>query len=113
MNLSTWKILFFPVYFLILLGQMGIANSDNILVNGGFELTRNGVPVGWSIPQDIASLDSTSPHSGKFCLRYTREDKNDYRLVSQQIPCIPGKLYSAKVWVKGKDIKDGDPWDQG
>ncbi|MGC8843741.1 MAG: hypothetical protein ACP5QS_07360, partial [bacterium] len=69
--------------------------------------------VGWSIPQDIASLDSTSPHSGKFCLKYTREDKNDYRLVSQQIACIPGKLYSAKVWVKGKDIKDGDPWDQG
>jgi len=87
--------------------------GENIVINGGFELEENGIPIGWSIPQNISSLDPTVARSGKLSLKYARTDKNDYRLVIQQIPCIPGKVYEASVWVKGENIKDGDPWDQG
>jgi hypothetical protein len=88
-------------------------SGENIVVNGGFELEKDGIPVGWSAPHGIASLDPANAHSGKFGLKYARTDRNDYRLVTQQIPCIPGKIYEASVWVKGENIKDGDQWDQG
>jgi hypothetical protein len=87
--------------------------GKNIVVNGGFETGANGVPVGWSIPQDITSLDASNPHSGKFSLKYARTDKNDYRLITQQIPCVPGKLYEASVWVKGENVKSDESTDQG
>jgi len=87
--------------------------GKNIVVNGGFEREENGDPVGWSIPKDITSLDATNPHSGKFSLKYSRTDKNDYRLIEQKIPCVPGRLYEASVWVKGENIKGENPSDQG
>ncbi|MBC7330079.1 hypothetical protein H5T88_06945 [bacterium] len=87
--------------------------GENIVVNGGFEEEENGAPVGWSIPKDITSLDSINPRSGKFSLKYSRTDKNDYRLITQQIPCVPGKLYEASVWVKGENVKSEESTDQG
>lgn len=84
----------------------------NIVINGGFEEKENGSPVGWSLPHDICFLDSQTFHSGSFSLRYARKDEKDYRLISQRLPCLPGKLYKVSVWVKGENIK-GNPADQG
>ncbi|MBC7326636.1 hypothetical protein H5T87_00785 [bacterium] len=86
--------------------------TANLVVNGGFENSKGGIPLDWSLPSDICTLDPDNPHSGKFSLRYTRTDDKDYRLVTQKLPCIPGKLYKVSVWVKGENIK-GNPADQG
>jgi len=111
--------LLFLLLFALLLPAMGEDSGlykrmgENIIVNGGFETGANGAPVGWSIPRDITSLDTANPHSGKFSLKYSRTDKNDYRLITQQIPCVPGKLYEASVWVKGENVKSDESTDQG
>lgn len=83
-----------------------------MVFNGGFEEVEKEFPKGWFVPRDICYLDSQDKHSGKFSLRYERTDKNDYRLVSQRLPCVPGKLYKVTVWVKGENVK-GEPTDQG
>ena len=111
--------LLFPLLFAFLLPAMGEDSGlykrmgENIVANGGFETEENGAPVGWSIPKDITSLDAINPHSGKFSLKYSRADKNDYRLITQQIPCVPGRLYEASVWVKGGNVKSDESTDQG
>lgn len=86
--------------------------GTNIVVNGGFEREEKGIPTRWAIPQDIVSLDTNTVHSGRFSLKYARVDRGDYRLVSQKLPCVPGKFYKVTVWVKGVNVK-GDPADQG
>lgn len=89
-------------------GEMG----KNLVVNGGFEIDQNGdgLPDGWNLPPDLCALDTSTFHSPSHSLRYTRLNKEDYRLIHQRIPCKPGKLYRFSVWVKGEDIKVGDPY---
>ncbi len=89
-----------------------LPRGENIVINGGFEEGKNGVPIGWSFIKGISSLDSSVFHSGGFSLKYTRTDENDYRLVSQKLPCHPGKLYEVSLWIKGEDVR-GKPADQG
>lgn len=97
---------------LLLALPQAFPQEKNILLNGGFEEEENSIPVGWLLPKEVSFLDDQIAHAGKFSLKYTRSDKNDYRLISQSLPCLPGKLYKVSLWVRGENVQ-GDPADQG
>lgn len=84
-------------------------------MNGGFEVTRSGVPVNWIVytPKTIPDgdydlvVDSADYHGGKQSLRFVvREASSDggWRSpgFSQEFPATPGQTYKVGFWVKNQ-----------
>ncbi len=87
----------------------------NLAPNPGFEADGNGdgLPDGWSLPPGQCLWDAAIKHSGKRSLRFSNDDKSRYRLIVARVGILPGVRYRISAWVKGKDVRDGDAWDQG
>ncbi len=83
-------------------------SDGNILVNGDFEQSKNGIiPDGWNGDNSIYSLSNES-FSGSHSLKYSNRDPSVYKLCTQSLNIQPGMNYSAGVKIKTFNITGGD-----
>jgi len=89
--------------------------EKNLAPNPGLELDANGdgKPDGWGLPYGQCVWDAAEKHSGTRSLRFTNTDKKLYRLIIAEVDLVPDARYRFSAWVKGKDIRDGDPHRRG
>jgi hypothetical protein len=91
------------------------AVPQNLVSNPGFEQDANGdgLPDGWSLPEGMVAWDDAAKHGGGRSLRFTNASKETYRLITQELPLKPGQRYHFSAWVRGENVRDGDPWNDG
>ena len=83
-------------------------DNSNLLVNGDFENSKNGVmPDNWNGDTKVYSLDNVAV-SGNHSLKYSNSDPSVYKLCTQQIELKPGNNYSAGIKVKTLNIAGDD-----
>ncbi|MHB0999066.1 MAG: carbohydrate binding domain-containing protein [Armatimonadota bacterium] len=79
---------------------------SNLAKNPGFERSMDG----WKTKGPARfEFDSEVKHSGKQALKITVDpsEKLDYQQVNYTMPVKPGQVYSAGVWVRYTDLRDG------
>lgn len=83
-------------------------NNENILINGGFEQSKNGImPDNWNVDNHIYSLSNESV-SGAHSLKYSNSDSSAYKTCTQLLNIKPGANYSAGVKIKTSQISGSD-----
>jgi hypothetical protein len=86
----------------------GRDNRENILQNGSFEESNNGImPDHWNGDSHIYSLSNQSA-TGMHSLYYSNSDSSVYKLCSQLLDIKPGMNYTAGIKVKTADITGSD-----
>lgn len=88
------------------------AQSDELAKNGGFEIGA-GMPDGWAVPAGYGAWDGDQRVSGAKSLRLTNGDAGVYHLVTQEVVCSPGALYTFSAQVKGKGLAAAQPGSNG
>ncbi len=102
-----------PILFAIFLlcassNTHGQDTTGNILINGGFEQSKNGImPENWNGDNNIYSLSKETIY-GKYSLRYVNSDPSVYKICTQMLKINPGRIYSAGVKIKTSDISGSD-----
>ena len=83
-------------------------NSDNILINGGFESGKSGkLPDGWNGDKRFYSIDKEAI-SGSYSLKYSNNNPSIYPICSQNINLKPGVTYSAGAMIKTSNVSGND-----
>ena len=92
----------------------GIANAENLLLNGSFEeLDENGMPVGWSSDayvQDTGytffSVENNNAQDGKNAASIRNIGENDARF-AQRVEVNPDSLYRFSGYFRTSDVAGG------
>jgi len=106
------RVLFLSWLLLPALGPPVHAQSDELAKNGGFEIGA-GMPDGWAVPAGYGAWDGDQRVSGAKSLRLTNGDAGVYHLVTQEVVCSPGALYTFSAQVKGKGLAAAQPGSNG
>ena len=103
------KIFFAAIIFIltaVLIASVG--NEGNLLVNGSFEESKDGImPDNWNGDNHIYTLSSEAV-SGRHSLKYYNSDSSVYKVCTQLLNIKPGANYSAGVKIKTSKISGGD-----
>jgi dolichyl-phosphate-mannose-protein mannosyltransferase len=111
------KAMVYLVMFLIAVTFISAApafcESENLLLNPGFEEVSDNLPSGWYTDAFINSPDAVefkvedgNAHTGSKCLAIINKKPNDSRFC-QDIKVQPGSVYKISYWLKVDNIKEG------
>src|SRR5512147_2950702 len=101
---------FFTALIFILFNTLNSSQGleGSLLVNGGFEQSKNGImPDNWNGDNHIYSLSNESV-SGAHSLKYSNSDSSAYKTCTQLLNIKPGANYSAGVKIKTSQISGSD-----
>ena len=97
---------FVPFVAAILSGMLPA--EESIVLNGGFEETKDGETVGWNvIGRRYVYVDGMG-RNGTRALAFENDDPKFYALPGQKIDLKPGKCYQYEVWVRSENLKGPD-----
>jgi Carbohydrate binding domain len=87
-----------------------VAAEGNILKNPGFELSQNGLPIGWNVMNGISqdakmTVSKLAPHSGTSCLTIENMNPTDTMII-QNLAVQPEKVYHVSGWLKTDNIQN-------
>lgn len=105
------------IFTLILL--LGIAQitpstanaTSNIIIDGSFEEGSSGLIKHWSTDvynstnKTSFTIDTSNPHSGKYCLKIQSGKAEDAKII-QKVTVKPDTTYKISCWVKVEEVGD-------
>ncbi len=80
-------------------GRLVPADEDFKLVNGAFEVAKDGLPMGWAIAGKNAAADADVACEGKSSVRVKAATQ-----LSQKIRLVPNRYYRLTMKIKSQDI---------
>jgi len=92
----------------VLCTGVAFGETENLVVNPGFEEADGQQPLRWSGAAAVYSRDTTAKHAGAASLKFVNPDPKNYTLCSQQLPLAPGRCYEVSAWVRTDGITGDD-----